>query len=1421
MPPVGQFVSVSAGAYYACGVKTDSTVVCWGANADGRASPPVGQFASVSAGWDHTCGVMTGGSVTCWGFDGGGQASPPVGLFASVSAGRGHTCGIMTDGSVTCWGWDKFGQASPPGGQFASISAGWYHTCGVMTDGSVTCWGWDKFGQASSPNGQLVSVSAGSLHTCGVMIDGSIDCWGSDEFGQASPPEGRFVTASAGEDHTCGVKTDGAVACWGSDSDGQASPPGGEYTTVSAGAYLTCALRTDGSITCWGLGDFGQASPPGGKFIAVSAGASHTCGVRTEGTLDCWGSDNYGQASPPGGKFAAVSAGRGYTCGVRTDGSVVCWGADWDGRASPPAGQFAYVSAGFKHTCGVRTDGSVACWGHSEDGWITPPSYGEFISVSAGWNHTCGVRTDGSLACWGSTVWGVASPPEGQFASVDAGDTYNCGVRTDGSVVCWGYDNDGSENTSPPRGEFASVSAAYRHTCGVRTDFSIACWGRDSEGQASPIGGQFASVSAGNTHTCGVRIGGLVACWGRGEFDQASPTSTPTASPAKIVGTVVVSGYWSDGTANVEVTTSLPGEDVQQITVTCSQRDEMASACPRQEIVWPASASGSSAETLIVRLRMGESYVLKFEYDGNEEIVGVHVPERILGVERDVWECFSDMSNVGTVWAGSHGFGCGGWYGRTIKRWDQSVPVRVWANPAGDPRYIRILGEVLEELSPILNLEFQWVTTEAGATFVAHLGIDRSQADHIDLGCNGCIATWDEDDDVIHSARFIVWRIHRAERQIKRSILREALRYLIRTKNRHPDQTSVTSSYRVVDETRLHRMEQELFKLHSNPLIRPGMTMDEVGELVVLRDELIDRPAPALLTPLQMLEEAYVKLQSTGSAEYAVSVRSAKCGEQLGWTDYKIANYGFYAPRWIQIDDGSARYYVLEHGTELWRQDSEGWREIRWGELGQGSILNRYRELSPHSALINIFRAYDDVEVEMVGHSGGELILMAKFASQTLTYPPTEVVIVLDEQSYEIREYVIKWSSTEGCGARELHAKDGRYGIDFEFPGAIWDTSRTLSSCSPETLGPIAGTIMRKGVLPGSCGADPTRNLRLYHFRLDSPRSAVNISIDRGDVTLRLLEDESGDYYRFKRISSVLPAGDYTIEITTFDTRVEGSFELEIGATPLAGKVVSVSSGAGFTCALDADGVPFCWGINPNGQLSPPNGEKFSAISSGWVHTCALRSDGSAVCWGNDYSGESSPPAGERFTAIAAGWGHTCAIQLSGAVLCWGGNESGQSSLPDDGAFIAISVGWKYSCALRADGSPVCWGTGRYQRGQSQPPSAERFTTISSHSGGDHTCALREDGSPVCWGDNRHGESSPPEGERFTAISSGGNHTCALRADDSPVCWGDNRYGESSPPEGQRFTAISSGHTHTCGVTQEGQVLCWGDNKGGAASPPG
>ena len=82
--------------------------------------------------------------------------------------------------------------------------------------------------------------------------------------------------------------------------------------------------------------------------------------------------------------------------------------------------------------------------------------------------------------------------------------------------------------------------------------------------------------------------------------------------------------------------------------------------------------------------------------------------------------------------------------------------------------------------------------------------------------------------------------------------------------------------------------------------------------------------------------------------------------------------------------------------------------------------------------------------------------------------------------------------------------------------------------------------------------------------------------------------------------------------------------------------------------------------------------------------------------------------------------------------------------------------------------------------------------------------------SPVCWGIDDYGQASPPEGERFIALSSGERHVCALRADGTPVCWGDPAQGRTAPPEGEMFVAVSSGWAHTCALRADGTPICWG-----------
>jgi len=191
-PPAGTFASVSVDGDYACGVRKDGSISCWetisippgttpppwpdafpaplDASASAPYEPPAGIFNSVSAG-AYACGVKTDGTLACWGVPLSAQPPPSAGVFASVSVGDdASACAVRTDGTVACWG----GSDPPPAGTFSSVSVGDLDVCGVRTDGTIAC---SSPYQPTPPAGTFTSVSVGYDHACALRTDGTIACW--------------------------------------------------------------------------------------------------------------------------------------------------------------------------------------------------------------------------------------------------------------------------------------------------------------------------------------------------------------------------------------------------------------------------------------------------------------------------------------------------------------------------------------------------------------------------------------------------------------------------------------------------------------------------------------------------------------------------------------------------------------------------------------------------------------------------------------------------------------------------------------------------------------------------------------------------------------------------------------------------------------------------------------------------------------------------------------------------------------------------------------------------------------------------------------------------------------------------------------------------------------------------------------------
>ncbi|OQW91870.1 MAG: hypothetical protein BWK78_03325 [Thiotrichaceae bacterium IS1] len=285
---------------HTCAIKSNGSIVCWGANGKKQSNAPAGNFVQVSAGYEHTCALETTGKILCWG---GGKVEtyrPLEGDFVQVNAGgygKDMVCGLKTDGSLACSGYDI---KTPPTGTFTQVSVGYSYACAIRTDSNVLCWG-DNFLNGSTPTGAFKQVATGNKRTCAITTEGRIMCWGGLYSRSYQPPTGSFNHIQVGDgSHYCAIRDDGKTMCWGftgRDSNG------GEIHVICDGAVCTPKLYFWSSGSIFDTNETGdrRAIPPAGDFVWLTVGRDFSCGVKSDQSVTCWGKDDIGQATPPAG----------------------------------------------------------------------------------------------------------------------------------------------------------------------------------------------------------------------------------------------------------------------------------------------------------------------------------------------------------------------------------------------------------------------------------------------------------------------------------------------------------------------------------------------------------------------------------------------------------------------------------------------------------------------------------------------------------------------------------------------------------------------------------------------------------------------------------------------------------------------------------------------------------------------------------------------------------------------------------------------------------------------------------------------------------------------------------------------------------------------------------------------------------------
>ncbi len=386
-------IDVCIGETFACAVRGDHGVVCWGGNQLGQLGDGV-DVGTPRAHPTYSCLDSGGvGPIDC-------SARPVEVLRAdsaplladAIACSTGAACAReAASGGIFCWGEGGNGELASSGRTSAAratelpaiaphaltISAGRAFFCATFAaPTSAVCWGDDNYGQwglamgaggnpADVPHWSGQALVTGGTATCGLDATGVVRCAGSNLFGEIGP--------SVVDPTDAGVQFGPVVV----------PMPSGTVTSLVAGDSFECAL-VDGVPHCWGFGETGSL------------------GRMTTGT--CAGYMCDAHPSPVGGATRLDTLWvEGFTsriCG-RSGASTYCWGAFsqigcevggggcWAPREIPALAGARQVVSSTRSMCAILADGALVCAGNDYFGQLGRGSVGGASALATDYVAVC------------------------------------------------------------------------------------------------------------------------------------------------------------------------------------------------------------------------------------------------------------------------------------------------------------------------------------------------------------------------------------------------------------------------------------------------------------------------------------------------------------------------------------------------------------------------------------------------------------------------------------------------------------------------------------------------------------------------------------------------------------------------------------------------------------------------------------------------------------------------------------------------------------------------------------------------------------------------------------------------------------------------------------------------------------------------